>query len=80
MKKNNLVFVFFILVGSTIGLIIGELLGKLNPIFNFGKTIGFSPVTIDLAFLQFTVGFSMTLTLSGIVGLVIAMWLFYRIK
>ncbi len=80
MKKNSLVFLFFILVGSFIGLVIGELLGKLHPIFNFGKTIGFAPVTVDLAILQFTVGFSMTLTVSGIVGLVIAMWLFYRIK
>ncbi len=80
MRKNNLFLLLFILVGSIIGGVIGELLGKLHPIFSYGKSIGFAPFTIDLAILQLTIGFTMSLTIAGIIGLLIGMWLFYRIK
>ncbi len=80
MRKNGVLFLLFILVGAILGGVLGEVLKNIHPIFGYGKSIGFAPFTIDLAILNMTLGFTMSLTLSGIVGLLLSMWLFYRIK
>lgn len=79
LKKNSLLLLFFILVGSILGGIIGEGFGGYVPFLTYGQTIGFSPVKVDLSLIQFTIGFQMRLTLSGIIGLLLGILLFRKL-
>lgn len=75
--KSTLLLLILIVSGLVIGSFIGELLKDVVNLFAYSKSIGFSPVTIDLAFVQFTVGFVLEMNLASIIGLVIAL-IFYR--
>ena len=79
LKKNNLLLLFFVLVGAVLGGIIGEVFGSYVGFLNYGESIGFKPVTVNLSIIQLTLGFSMRLTLSGIIGLLLGILLFKKI-
>lgn len=79
MKKNNLLLLFFILVGAILGGIIGEVFGNYVPFLSYGDSIGFGPVIIDLSIIQLTIGFTMKLNLSGIMGLLLGAFLFKKL-
>jgi hypothetical protein len=75
LKKNNLLLLFFTILGG----IIGEVFGAYVPFLNYGEAVGFSPVKIDLSLIQLTLGFSMKLSLSGILGLLLGAFLFKKL-
>ncbi len=79
MKKSNLLLLFFILVGAILGGIIGEVFGHYVPFLNYGDSVGFGPVVIDLSLIQLTLGFSMKLSLSGILGLLLGALIFKKL-
>ncbi len=79
MRKNNLLLLFFILVGAILGGIIGEVFGPYIPFLNYGDSVGFGPVKVDLSLIQLTLGFSMRLSLSGILGLLLGAFLFKKL-
>ncbi len=79
MKKSGLLLLFFILVGAILGGIIGEVFGTYIPFLNMSKSIGFSPVKVDLSLIQLTLGFTMKLSLSGILGILLGVVLFRKL-
>ena len=71
-RGNSIYFIILMLVGSIIGSILGKVFSNYIPILNYGETIGFGPTTLDLNIITLTLGFSAKLTLSGIIGIIIA--------
>ena len=80
MKKGSLALVLVILAGSIFGKIIGGALSKYIPILNYGESIGFGPTSIDLNIINFTLGFRASITVAGIIGIIIAIFLYRKIK
>ncbi len=80
MKKNPLLLLIFLLVGLVLGGILGEVFQGILPFMNYGKSIGVQPFTLDLAILKLTLGFTMSINLSGIIGLVLALLLYSKLK
>lgn len=76
-NKDSVVLLIVLLIGLVIGGLIGDILGQSFEILTYGKSIGFSPVTIDLSVIQFTIGLKMSINLASIIGLVLAL-LMYR--
>ncbi|MDD2493747.1 MAG: DUF4321 domain-containing protein [Tissierellia bacterium] len=73
MKKGSSTYlVLLIIIGSVIGSILGKAFSNILPILNYGETIGFGPTTLDLNIITFTLGLSANLTVSGIIGIIIA--------
>ncbi len=68
-----------LLTGATIGGLLGDVLGSYFPILIVDKTFGFSPTTIDLGILQFTLGFIFRLNLAGVIGLLLGYLLYRRL-
>lgn len=79
-KSNSIIWVLVILAGSIFGNIIGLALSPYVPILNFGQSIGFGPTTIDLNILSFTIGFKASLTVAGIIGIIIAMLVYRKLR
>lgn len=69
-----------ILAGSIFGKIIGGALSKYVPILNYGESIGFGPTSIDLNILSFTLGFKASMTVAGIIGIIIAIFVYRKVK
>lgn len=70
--KRAIVIIFCIL-GMVVGLAIGESVASVSYLswLNYGGEIGIkTPVVIDLAFLQFTIGFWIKVTVGGMIGMV----------
>jgi hypothetical protein len=79
MKKNTAILLIFLLVGLVLGGVIGDVLKNILPILNYHKSIGVEPFMVDLAILNFTLGFSMQISLASILGLLIGLFLYKRI-
>lgn len=80
MKKNPVLLMVFLLVGLVLGGILGEVFQGILPILNYGKSIGVQPFTVDLSILKLTLGFTMSINLAGIIGLVLAVFLYAKLK
>lgn len=78
-NTNVLVLILFLLIGLVIGSFIGELLKGTIDLFAYGKTIGFQPFTLDLAFIKLTLGLTFTINLATVVGLLIALIIYKKI-
>lgn len=78
MKRGNSVYIILLILASTIiGTIIGKAFSGYIPILNYGESIGFGPATLDLNIFTVTFGFNASLTVSGIIGIIIAI-IIYR--
>lgn len=76
MKKNN--WACFLLIMA--GIVIGGFIGSLLPVewLNYGQSFGLtSPVVLDLGILTITFGLSIRITVSSIIGIVLAI-IIYR--
>lgn len=68
--------------GAVIGSLVGQLLGLILPegvvrdFFLTHADIGFEPLTIDLAVVSFTVGFSLMINVVGVLGILFAAYYF----
>jgi hypothetical protein len=73
MKKGNSIYLILLILTSTIiGTILGKAFSGTIPLLNYGESIGFGPATLDLEIFTMTFGFSASLTVAGIIGLLIA--------
>lgn len=82
MQKNNIVFLLTLISGLVIGGFLGDVLSKVPFLswLNYGKGIGLtSPFYLDLSFLTFTFGFSLNITIAGIIGIMIALILYKKL-
>jgi len=76
---DGLVLLILLLIGAIFGSIIGAALEDVLPILAFGKTIGVDPFMVDLSILQLTFGLELSLNLSGIIGLLLAFFIYRRL-
>lgn len=78
-SHSTIVLLLVILIGMVIGGVLGEILSPYIPILNYSESIGFSPVTVDLNVMNFTLGFMMDISIASIIGLVITLLVFRRL-
>jgi hypothetical protein len=66
------------LMGSALGQIIGLLFpdGVVKDFFLRSASVGFSPTEINLVIISFTVGFTFHLNIIGVIGIIIAAYIF----
>jgi hypothetical protein len=79
-KKSITVLLLLVLLltGAIIGGIIGELLGNVFEVLNYGKSIGVAPFTLDLGIFTLTFGFTLSLNIAGIIGILLALFIYRR--
>lgn len=84
-SKGLMFFLVIIILGALLGGVLGEILGliitegTLHKVLVTGICPALSPVTLDLAVLNFTFGIGMKLNLLSVFGIIGAMWLFYKL-
>ncbi len=75
-------FVLVIFVGALLGAVLGELIGLVLPdgvvkeFFLRSVSFGLSPTTINLVLLTFTFGMTIKLNIIGVIGIVLASYIF----
>ena len=76
--SGSLPLILLLLAGLVIGGFIGEWLSA--SFLNYGKTFGLtSPVVLDLNVLVLTFGFTVRFNLAGIIGIIIAFFIYRRL-
>lgn len=78
MSKNPFLLLLLIAVGGIFGSIIGDIFRDSIKVLGYEKTIGFSPMTIDLSILKLTLGFVLSLNLASVIGIVLAIFIFSK--
>jgi uncharacterized membrane protein (UPF0182 family) len=73
-------YIIVLIVGAVIGTVLGEVIGSLIPkegiihdFFVTGATLGITkPLEVDLKFFTFTIGLTVKLTISSVIGILLA--------
>ena len=81
-KRSPAVFVLLLIVGALIGSALWALLSPVLPealtrTFAIGSTSG--PWNVDLIFIALTVGFVLSVNIGSLLGIIIAVIIFYSI-
>lgn len=76
---NPWLLLLLLLVGLVIGGVIGDIFKESVKWLGYSKAIGISPVTLDLNVIKLTFGFTMSINLASIIGIVIAIIIFSRL-
>ena len=72
MKRVNWVLLLLVLIGFVIGRFIGTYFE--GSFLNYGQTFGLSnPVVLDLGFVILTFGLQIQITISSVIGVVLAL-------
>ncbi len=80
MKKDNIfIFLIFLLIGLIFGGILGDYLSKYAEILNYSKSIGINNFNLDLAIFNLTFGFQMKLSLSSVIGIILAIVIYRKL-
>ena len=79
---KTLRLIVLILLSVVLGKVIGGAVAHISYLswLNIGANFGFSPVTVDLAVVQLTVGFMMSINVCQIILLLIAILAYTKIK
>lgn len=79
MRKKSVAFIIFIIIiGALIGTALGEIIGLLIPsgvvqdFFLKSAHASIGPATLDIILLTLTLGFSIKLNVTGVIGILIA--------
>jgi hypothetical protein len=75
-SKNILIIFFLIAAGAILGNIIGGLFSDVFPILKISESISFGPAVLDLNFLSLTFGFTFSLSLAGLLGIITVLIIF----
>lgn len=80
-EKNSWVLLVFLLCGIVIGGLLGELANSVSWLswLSYGKTFGFSSVTLDLGVLQLTLGLMIKINIASIIGIIIAIIIYRKV-
>lgn len=65
-------------IGAVVGQLLGTALARQVPFLQANIPLSMGPGTLDLAFMNITLGISLKLSIAGAVGLVLALWLALR--
>lgn len=80
MRKGNSVYLILLLLTSVIiGTILGKAFSGYLPVLNYGESIGFGPATLDLSIFTLTFGFNASLTVAGIIGIIVAIIVYQKL-
>lgn len=77
--RNPWLLLLLLLVGLVIGGVIGDIFRDSIKWLGYSKSIGISPTTLDLNVIKLTFGFTMSINLASIIGIVIALLIFSRL-
>ncbi len=82
MRKKSLGFILIVIVlGALIGSALGEVIALLIPagvvhqFFLKSATAALGPTTLDIIIMTFTIGFSIKLNITGVIGIFIAAYI-----
>ncbi|GAA0355144.1 DUF4321 domain-containing protein [Bacillus horti] len=79
MQKNTVVFIIVLLIGVIVGSIIGDILSPWVPFLATSKAITWEPKA-DLELLKYDFFIQVRLNLASILGLVVAIWIYRRLR
>lgn len=79
--KSKIVSLIIILVGLVLGSFIGEVTADIPFLswLNFGQVIGIPNFEVNLYALQFNLGLTFNCTIACILGLIIALLIYYKV-
>lgn len=77
MSRGCLV-VMWAIIGAIVGQLVGSAVHMQFPFFSQALRLGFSPTDLNFGFGVLTLGMSVNLSLGGMIGLVLALWLALR--
>jgi len=72
-KMSTKLLIFLIVLGLIVGGVIAEAFGDKLEFLKKGLNIGFSPVTLNMYFFTFTLGFDLKINLGGALGVLIVL-------
>jgi hypothetical protein len=72
MKRFDASYFLLLFVGAVIGGIMGELLSKQLPVLGRGYPLGIRPASLDLKIFFLTFGLQFKVSLSSVIGLLMA--------
>ncbi|MDW7667407.1 MAG: DUF4321 domain-containing protein [Bacillota bacterium] len=76
-KSRSYLMIFFLIVaGSIMGNIIGGFFSDIFPVLSISESIFFGPAVLDLNFLSITFGFTFSLSLAGLLGVIVVLIIF----
>lgn len=78
-NRNPWLLLLLLLVGLVIGGVIGDIFRDSFKLLGYSKSIGLNPATLDLNVIKLTFGFTMSINLASVLGLVIAIIIFSRL-
>ena len=72
--------ILYVILGALIGSLLGEIArllpsGVVKDFFLRSVTAGFNPATLNLKIITYTVGFTFTLNIAGVLGVAIAVYM-----
>ncbi|MFZ5965936.1 MAG: DUF4321 domain-containing protein [Bacillota bacterium] len=77
--RNPWLLLILLAVGIVLGGLIGEIFQDSVSFLKYGKSIGVETFTIDLSILKITLGFMIQLNIASIIGILLAILIFYRL-
>ena len=81
-KKSFAYFILAIVVGALIGTVLGEIIafvipdGVVKDFFLKSATASLGPGTLNIIVMSFTLGFSIKLNITGVIGILVAAYAF----
>ncbi|MEI3356875.1 MAG: DUF4321 domain-containing protein [Clostridia bacterium] len=81
-EKNIWILLIFILSGLVVGGLLGELASKVDWLWwlSYGQSFGLqNPVTLDLSVIQITFALMFKMSISSIIGMVLAIFIYKKI-
>ena len=80
--KNIWILIIFILSGLVIGGLLGELATRVDWLWwlSYGQTFGLAdPITLDLSIIQITFALMFRISVSSIIGMLLAIFIYRKI-
>ena len=81
-EKNIWILLIFILSGLVVGGLLGELASKVDWLWwlSYGQSFGLqNPVTLDLSVIHITFALMFKMSISSIIGMVLAIFIYKKI-
>lgn len=81
-EKNIWILLIFILSGLVVGGLLGELASRVNWLWwlSYSQSFGLeSPITLDLSIMQITFALMFKISISSIIGMVLAIFIYKKI-
>ena len=81
-EKNIWILLIFILSGLVVGGLLGELASKVDWLWwlSYGQSFGLqNPVTLDLSVIQVTFALMFKMSISSIIGMILAIFIYKKI-